>query len=133
AGPAAGADRALLDMAGAPAPSGRPSARAAAAPGLTLTAPAAQAAPSAAGRTPTATPDRPSLVPGAAPRGAFLLPRVARELLAQGAPGTAAPSVQPLELAALDVMAAGAVAGVDSSPQAPIGAARTASSRRIPV
>jgi hypothetical protein len=101
----------------------------------TLPEPPRAAGPAARGAEPRRTdgaraaqaPDLAPLVPGASPRGAFLLPRVARELLsARPAPDAPPASIQPLELAALDVMAAGVVAGTDTAPEAPVRAARAA-------
>jgi len=146
---AAGADMALSSFYPSGYPSGHAasppssmtpaSSRAASAPGLVLptaampsqkTASAAQAAragiPSSGARAGSPAADLTPLVPGAMPRGAFLLPRVARELLSGRAPGEAPYSVLPMELAALDVLAAGAVASSDGSSDTPVGAARQA-------
>ncbi len=81
-----------------------------------------------------AAPDLTPLVPSASPRGAFLMSRMAREHLPQrpmaasegGEGAYHAAGSFPMELAALDVMAAGAVAGSDAAPEAPVGAARAA-------
>jgi hypothetical protein len=51
------------------------------------------------------------LVPDAHPRGAFAVSKVARDTFARQRPEAAWPTVMPTELAALDVMAATAVAG----------------------
>jgi len=102
-----------------------------AAPGRPETAAAARR-PAAQPRASLA-PDLTPLVPGASPRGAFLMPRVARDLLPPpGLPvGETHGAAQPMELAALDLMAAGAVAGADNAWDAPVAAARAAYARDI--
>jgi hypothetical protein len=92
----AGANMALMRGEAAPAAPRGTGAAAAAAPSLASTA----------FRAPELRP----LLPDVQARGAFMVPKLARDTLARQQPEAAWPAAQPMELAALDMMAANAVA-----------------------